>query len=305
MIKTMKKTLLYTSIIVLGALAAASCNLNNYPVFDDNDAFVAFEEVALTFNEPDTLGKPTIVEVPVTLASVAGLSASVSYEVIDTLTSAQGGAVQGIDFNILDETGVLRFDSEHRTVTIQIELLADSVGTYTRDKSFSIRLVNSPDVNLGEESLCTITIADGDDPRSHILRTYSASSPDGSVWNMTITADTEDENIVWIEDFCNIAAQTGWPLDQLLFYGLYDPNSDTIAVGMGQTSEYSYNGNLTLAGAAAAGGNSYNVYTSGDVIGTVSNGGANIVFASEEFNMVCLLSDYIYVLTEIPITATK
>ena len=195
----MKKALLYTSIIVLGALAAVSCNLNNYPVFDDNDAFVAFDDVALTFSEPDTLGKPTTVEVSVTLASVAGLTASVSYEVIDTLSAAQGGALEGYDFNLLDETGVLRFDKDHRTATIQIELLADSVGTYTRDKSFSIRLVNSPDVNLGEESLCTITIADGDDPRSHILGTYSASSPDGGVWNMTITADAEDENIAdWL-----------------------------------------------------------------------------------------------------------
>lgn len=303
MIKTMKKTLLYTSIIVLGALAAASCNLNNYPVFDDNDAFVAFDDVALTFNEPSTLGEPTIVEVPVTLASVAGLSASVSYEVIDTLTSAQGGAVQGIDFNILDETGVLRFDSEHRTVAVQIELLADSVGTYTGDKTFSIRLVSSPDVNIGEEHVCNITISDGDDPRSHILGAYAAS--DGtSAWTMNITPDPEDVNIVWIDKLWN---NTSFPAEQSLVYGLFSAADGTITVGLGQTLEYVNDGNaVTLVGAVNAGGNSYSVTDSGEVVGTISDNGNKIVFSAEEFNILTVMDGtYIYDLTYIPITATK
>ena len=46
----MKNKILY--IIVLAAIALlGACNLNEYPVFDDNDAFVAFDENRLSAEE--------------------------------------------------------------------------------------------------------------------------------------------------------------------------------------------------------------------------------------------------------------
>ena len=298
----MKKTLKYISIIVLGALAAVSCNLNEYPVFDDNDAFVAFDDVELTFNEPEELGKPDTVSVSVTLASVAGLSASVNYEIIDTTAIANGGAKQNVDFVVLEETGVLRFDADNRTVSIDIVLLADSVGVNTGDKTFSLRLVGSNDVNIGAEDVMTITIADGDDPRAYILGSYSASSTSGS-WTMTITADEDDEAMVWIEYMW----LTTMPSNQCLVYGVLDQVNGTITVPLGQTLEYVYDGNsLVLVGAVHSEGNSYSVTDSGDIIGTISDNGNKIVFNGDEFNILTVMDGtYIYDLTNLPITATK
>lgn len=49
----MKKILLHTSIIALAAMAVASCNINSYPVFDDNDAFAAFDVLEEEVTEPE------------------------------------------------------------------------------------------------------------------------------------------------------------------------------------------------------------------------------------------------------------
>ena len=132
----MKNTLKYIGILVMGVLAAASCNLNSYPVFDDKDAFVAFDATGYEFNEPKA-GTTDTVYVYATLASVAGLSSTASYEVVEDTTIANP-AVQGYDFDILDENGVLRFDEANRTCAIPIVLYSPKSGGadgYTGNKS--------------------------------------------------------------------------------------------------------------------------------------------------------------------------
>lgn len=246
----MKKTLLYTSIIVLGALAAASCNLNNYPVFDDNDAFVAFGSTTAQFTEP---AEPTIVEVNVTLASVAGIATNVSYEVLDSTAKA------GVDYELVDETGVLRFDAENRTCPIQIRLLNPNYGEYTGNKVFSIRLTSTGSVNLGAEKTCLVTIADADHPLAPILGTYQMEGEsyfNGPVsWNLTIERDPDgDVTMVWFENLIpggyggfygtvtsenNMPVQIDIPLGQVVGGTLY---------GCDVNGEYIYSaGNIPVA----------------------------------------------------------
>ena len=85
----MKRSLIYITLLTAGLAAASSCNLNEYPVFNDDDAFVAFDDESRSFDEPLTAGATVQVEVSVTLASVAGISTDVVYDAVS------GTAVEG------------------------------------------------------------------------------------------------------------------------------------------------------------------------------------------------------------------
>lgn len=256
----MKKTLLYTSIIVLGALAAVSCNLNSYPVFDDNDAFVAFSSTSTQFTEPAT---PDTVVVNVTLASVAGIATNVSYEAIDS------SAVAGVDFQLVDETGVLRFDENNRTCPIEIILLNPEYGTYTGNKVFTLRLTSSGSVNLGAESTCLVTIADADHPLAPILGTYEMEGTSyfngPAAWNMTLERDPDgDVTMVWFENLM--------PGGYGGFYGTVTSENNmpvSISIPLGQVSTG------TLYGMDA---NGEYYYTAGNMPVAVTNGGNTITF---------------------------
>lgn len=192
----MKKILLYTSIIVLGSLAAASCNLNSYPVFDDNDAFVSFSSTTAQFTEP---AQPDTVQVYVTLASVAGITTNISYEAVDSTAKA------GIDYELLDPNGVLSFNADNRTCAIDIIILNPNYGTYTGNKLFTLKLTSTGSVNMGSENSCLVTIADADHPLSSILATYTMSGESyffgPQTWNMTVERDPNgDVTLVWFEN---------------------------------------------------------------------------------------------------------
>lgn len=236
----MKNTLKYISILVLGVLAAASCNLNNYPVFDDNDAFVAFDATGYEFNEPQA-GQTDTVNVYVTLASVAGLSSTVAYEVVEDTTIALP-AVQGYDYDLLDENGVLRFDENNRTCAIPIVLYSPTSGGadgYTGNKSFRLSFKSTGSVNAGSENTCLITIADIDHPLNAILGTYNMTGESyfsGPVaWPMTLSRDEADVNLVWFSGLVDTQTIGG-------FYGTVTMDEETgkipvsITIQMGQQS---------------------------------------------------------------------
>ena len=99
----MKKIFTYLTIVAVAAFAA-SCNTNNDPVFDDADAFVAFDKAAMT-----CLETAKEISVPVTLASVAGIATTISYEAVD------GTAKSGVNYDLSDGTGTLTFSETGRT----------------------------------------------------------------------------------------------------------------------------------------------------------------------------------------------
>ncbi len=265
----MKKILLYTSILALGALAALSCNLNSYPVFDDNDAFVAFDATGYQFNEPEA-GLTDTVDVYVTLASVAGLSSTVSYEAVDST------AIAGVDYELLDANGVLNFDSENRTQAIRVILKSPNAGTYTGNKVFTLRFKSTGSVNAGSESSCLVTIADIDHPLNPILGSYAMSGTsyfNGPVtWTMTLERDDSDVSIVWISGIVDSQTIGG-------FYGTVTMAEDgvtpqTITIPLGQQSTETTSTCL-LYGIDAQG---VNIADSGNITVDITNGGANIAF---------------------------
>lgn len=213
------------------AVTAVSCDLNKYPVFDDADAFVAFDKAIYTFNE----GKG-VVEIPVTLASVKPMKTVVTYEL-----AAEGNtAVEGDDFTFSDETGTLTFDGTSRTQKIVIDIKGKYIGDYTKDKKFTINLVNASKINLGADASCTITISDLDHPLADLLGTYSAVGKswwgDDYAWEMTFMKDSEDVDIVWIDNF---APGFGpWNVMDFRVYGIVSEDRNTISIPSGQGVAY-------------------------------------------------------------------
>lgn len=190
--KSMRKILSLLTIAVL--VLFASCDkLNEMPEFSDGDAFVSFDKTSLKVNE-----NGVTLNVPVTLASVKGISATVSYSVVN------GTAAQGTNFTLADGSATLTFDATNRTQNIVINII-NNPGVYTGDLNFQLVLSADGTIKPSAENTCTITISDLDHPLAAILGTWSATGTsyfNGSeTWEMVFSKDASDVTIVWIDNF--------------------------------------------------------------------------------------------------------
>lgn len=260
----MKKIILLLNVFALCLLA--SCNPNKIAEFDDKDAFVAFGGANYAITEDGTS-----IKVPVTLASVKGLDATVTVEGVD------GTAKAGVDYNLA--TSSLQFNSTTRTAYVEVNII-NRPGEYTGDLNFTLKFGNLGGVNAGFQSTTTITINDLDHPLSFILGEYTASGVsywDGPItWTMTLKKDPADDSKVW---FDNIFGNASWAGDDTMFYGVVSQDKTTITIPLGQTSEYTYsNGKpLILLGLTS---DLYG-YDSGNVIVTIKDDGKNLDFGKE------------------------
>ena len=236
----MKKVLTYISLFVFGAALFSSCNLNESPKFNDKDAFVAFDKAAVSVKEE---GKTVVI--PVTLASLKGVSTSVSYEAVD------GTAKNGVDYKLADETGTLTFSAEARTQYITVNII-ERDGVFTGDLKFSLKFKSTGDVAEGAENSCTITILDHDHPLSAILGKYSASAESyyngPSTWDLEIMKDEKDVTMVWFAGIIPyFATSFAYPQYDTRFYGIADLEAGTISIPIGQTCAYKYNGTYDIS----------------------------------------------------------
>ena len=266
----MKLNIKYLSFLLAGAVALASCDKNEPNVFDDKDAFVAFDAVSVTYAEDYSKDGATF-KIPVTLASVKGLEETVKFEVV---TPEQKAAVAGVNFELLTTTGVLSFDAENRTQYIEFKTMTD--GEYTGDLEFSVKLLPSETLPVGSESECTVTISDIDHPLTFMLGAYSATGvhfvkETSLAWTMTIYKDSEDDHKVWID---NIFANDGWAAEDTRYYGIVSDDNTTLNIPFGQESEYKYGGTtpVTLLGLTAEG----NGFDTGSVDVKIIVDGANV-----------------------------
>ena len=241
----MKLNIKYLSFLLAGAAMLASCDKNEPNVFDDKDAFVAFDAVSVSYNE-DYSNEGATFKIPVTLASVKGLEETVKFEVV---TPEQKAAVAGVNYELLTTTGVLSFDAENRTQYIEFKTMPD--GEYTGDLKFSVKLLASETLAVGAESECTVTIADIDHPLTFMLGSYTATGVNywngHTTWAMTFYKDAEDDHKVWID---NLFEKASWAAEDTRYYGIVSDDNTTLNIPFGQTSEYTYsNGKpVTLLG---------------------------------------------------------
>ena len=223
----------------------ASCSKNEPSVFDDKDAFVAFDAVSVSYNEDYSKDGATF-KIPVTLASVAGLEETVKFEIV---TPEQKAAVEGVNYELVTTTGVLSFNAENRTQYIEFKTIAD--GQYTGDLKFSVKLQASETLAVGAESECVVTISDIDHPLTFMLGAYTATGVNywngPCTWTMTFYKDDADDHKVWID---NLFQVDGWAAEDTRYYGIVSDDYTTLNIPFGQTSEYKYsNGKpITLLG---------------------------------------------------------
>lgn len=275
----MKKILPFILTLTFGILMV-SCNVNDNPVFDDSEAFVAFDSGTMSVKE--SVGE---ISIPVTLASVQGLAVTISYEAVEspdsTVIPASSAAVAGKDFELLDAAGTLSFTSEARTQYVKIKII-EHKGTYTGDLKFQIRIKNSGSVKVSREDNIVVTITDNDHPLNAILGTYTCKGKsyfNGDVaWDMTFTKDPGDVSIVWIKGIAYGFAEGGG------FYGtvtMKDNQPASIAIPIGQINTVnttsSGDGNIYLFGLSS----SVSLTDEGNIIVTVLNSGKNIQFDNE------------------------
>lgn len=182
--------------IVYGMLAAAlmtfaSCS-NDYPTFDDADAFVAMTNSSAYVAETgDSL------VVPVMLTSLSGIEKTVEF----TLTpDSVAGAVEGTHYTLVNESKSLTFTKAQPTQYIKFKIKDNDV--FGGDVKFTISLVQPQGVNLGANKTCTVTIEDDEHPLAFILGEFTAKGTsyfDGEIeWTARIEKDASNLNMVWI-----------------------------------------------------------------------------------------------------------
>ena len=232
----------------------ASCDKNEPSVFSDNDAFVAFDAVSVTYNEDYSKDSTMTFRIPVTLASVAGLEETVKFEIVAPEDSTKA-AKAGVNYELVTTTGVLSFNAENRTQYIEFITIPD--GEYRGDLNFTVKLLPSETLPVGAESECVVTISDIDHPLTFMLGAYAAASTDffsgaPTSWTMTIYKDAEDDHKVWIDNLFNNA---NWAADDTRYYGIVSDDKTTLNIPFGQESEYKYGGTIpvTLLGLTAEG----------------------------------------------------
>lgn len=251
--KIMKRVIINICLASAAVIALASCDKNLPAKFDDKDAFVAFEKTSYSVSEDYSVKDGAIFRIPVTLASAAGIETSVKYEITAPdswqATVPGQGAIEGVDYELVDNSGVLSFNAENRTRYIEFKTMAN--GVYTGDLEFSIEVFGNDDIQVGSENKCTVKLSDVDHPLTFMLGEYNATALsyfNGSKTGvLEIRKDAEDVHKVW---FYNMYLIPGWAADDILYYGIVNDEKTEIVVPFGQTSEYLYQKTtpLTLRG---------------------------------------------------------
>lgn len=266
----MKRIAKYIGLALAASAMSVACDKNAEPVFDDKDAFVAFDKTSYSISEDYSLDGKTF-KIPVTLASVKGLETTVRFEVKEPETN---GAKAGVNYELVTSNGVLSFDSEHRTAYIELKTKTDEI--FTGDLKLSIEVFGNEEISVGHENVCNVTFNDIDHPLGFLLGTYTmkATPYNGTekTWEMEIMKDPDDVSMVW---FFNLMGNSGWASDDIIYYGVVNEDKTSINLPFGQTSEYVYsNGKpVMLLGLSS----DLNGYDSGSLDIQIKNEGGSLV----------------------------
>jgi hypothetical protein len=187
----MKINKLAFGLVAAALMSFTSCS-NDYPTFDDADAFVAMTSSSAYVAET---GKT--LKVPVMLTSLSGIEKTVEFSLTPDETS---GAVEGTHYKLVNSSKSLSFTKENPTQYIEFEILDNDI--FEGDVRFTITLTKPDGLNLGANKTCVVTIEDDEHPLAFILGTFTAkgtSQFDGELeWSVRIEKDATDLNKVWI-----------------------------------------------------------------------------------------------------------
>lgn len=212
------KSLIYSTLAA--TLLFASCDLNKQPVFDDANAFVAFDKVSARVDEAKD-GVPCSLELTLYCASVKGVSAQVDVVADNEAYEGLAKGVEGENYRIakietytiddntkerinvveVTDSKTIKFDADHRFASIYVETINDDNRTEISDKNFDLKLTNEVGCKLGESKLCAVRISDDEDPINQLVGNYKGSAQslfDGSQesWDLTIARSNGDTLLI-------------------------------------------------------------------------------------------------------------
>lgn len=184
------KNIIY-GLVALAFTAFASCS-NEYPEFNDNDAFIAFTQSTMSVSEVD--GE---LEIPVLLTSLSGKEGSIDFEIVADKISP---AIEGVNYTLENASKTLTFTKDENTQVIKLKIIDND--TYDGDVRFSIKLTNAQGVNLGADNSISVTIEDDEHPLAFMFGVYNATGESyfngPTEWNLRISKDDDDVSKVWI-----------------------------------------------------------------------------------------------------------
>ena len=235
----MKILKLTYGLMAAAVLSLASCDINEYPTFDNANAFVAIQQTSASISETgDTLS------IPVMLTSLGGMNGSVEFEI--TPDSA-AGAVAGKHYTLVNEGNTLNFAPGAATQYIKFKIINNDV--FGGDVKMTITLKNAQGVNLGANKTCVVTIEDDEHPLAFILGTMKAIGydyfSDGAEeeWTATFEKDATNLNMVWIYNICSGGCSDSSPV-----YGIVNEDKTEIRIPVGQTTANSSSYDVILEG---------------------------------------------------------
>lgn len=214
--------------LTYGLMAAAmltfvSCNINEYPEFDDADAFVAIQQTSASISE-----NGGTLKVPVMLTSLSGIQGSVDF----TITPDEnGGAKEGEHFTLEGGSKTLTFTKDEPTQYIVFNIKDND--SFGGDVRLTINLTNPQGVNLGANKSCKVTIEDDEHPLSAILGTLTAKGPSyfngEQEWEVVFSKDPDDMSKVWITNLVPGGSSVSSPV-----YGVVNEEKTEIHIPVGQ-----------------------------------------------------------------------
>lgn len=219
------KYIKHIMLVLISAVTLVSCDINNQPVFNDKDAFVAFRSASVSIGED----KDSVL-IPVLLTSLSGIETTVDFE-IDTTGIANPAKGDSVNYKILNATQTLHFTKDAPTQYIKLQLIDNN--TFDGDVQLKIKLKSPQGVNLGASSVITLTITDNEHPLLFILGDLTAkgvSSFDGDAeWTVTIAKDANDLTKVWIYNLVKDGSSSSSPV-----YGVVNAEKTEIKIPVSQ-----------------------------------------------------------------------
>ena len=257
------KRILY--VFAAGVLLTA-CQKVETPMFSDKDAFVAFTNKSYKTME----GADDIFKVPVKVVSVNGLDVTVDFEVSAEAYSPDTiKAVEGVDYEILNESRQLTFSKEKMTDSIYIKV-NNIDALYKSPRHFDIKLKNNKGCNMGAYYTAAITVQDDDHPYRDLFGTYTVTATDPSdetgtksiQWEVEVSPDDDPAYLtrMWIYPILSSSyvsqpvkasinlntARVNIPMGQVL--GSYSVENDILLAGFYSQDQETYEITFDLAG---------------------------------------------------------
>jgi len=187
------KQIKYFILALFSVLLLAGCANEYERTFGDDIAFVSFGKTSFEVAENIAGG---VFNLPINLASVSGLDATVTVAVV-----AGGTAVAGEHYNLLNTT--VNFTSSNRSDYIKIEIINDDI--FKGNVTLNLDIVNVSNTNVStlndEERVTVVTLIDDEHPLKALFGdwTFTTTGARGGAQSYTVTLGPETSDLTYIK----------------------------------------------------------------------------------------------------------